>query len=155
MAIIEVYTNEQNGEVEFVGERPSIIALIIPAAWLIWHRLWYELIAYGLVAVSLGALSTTAWALPAALLSFLPGLYLYLEGQNLVTAKLERQGYSLAAIQESDNRESAELWWFAKPENRKLKTAGKTVSGQVWPHRKLPNNPDAPNQEFGMFGASQ
>ena len=44
-----------------------------------------------------------------AMLSALPGLYLFLEGQELRRGELERQGWQFEGIVEAANEEEAEL----------------------------------------------
>ena len=47
--------------------------------------------------------------LPVLYLSALPGLYLLLEGSELITADLERRGWRFAGTVEGDDLEEAEI----------------------------------------------
>lgn len=154
MALFEVYTRENTADVEFVSDRVSVFALVLPAIWLVWHRLWYALAVYGLIALTIAALGSTQWGAIAAAMSFLPGLYLFLEGSNLIGARLERQEFSLAGLVEADSRESAELQWVFDPGHQVRKEPLDGIRKQAWPASK-PVEADLTKPEFGMFGANE
>ena len=92
-----------------VSDRKAILALIIPPFWLAWHRLWLELSVY--VAVWAGIAILAGWqpGIAVVYLSALPGLYLLLEGNELVRRNLERQGWCFTGIVDAENPEEAEL----------------------------------------------
>ena len=49
------------------------------------------------------------------MLSALPGLFLFLHGRELVRERLEREGWSEAAVFSAENEEEAELRFFGRP----------------------------------------
>ena len=117
MAIYEIYASNNPELTRFVRDKNSIIALIFPAIWLAWNRLWFGLAIYLTIAFFFFAISTTSWAVIAGAFSFIPGLYLFLEGSNLLASKHQGSGLNFKGVIEADSFESAELKWFSKPEN--------------------------------------
>ncbi len=99
-------------DVRFLGDRVSLLALVFPAIWLVWHRLWWAFAAYLIFAFAIAGLGMTDFAAAMAALSFLPGIYVFLEGANLIADKWQRSGYVLAGLVEADALEDAELRWF-------------------------------------------
>lgn len=121
MAVYEVYippADRSDGEpalnARYVADRASVLALIFPFVWLLWHRLWFWLAAYMLVAFFLSALGATSMAVLAATLTFLPGLYIYLEGPNMIAGKLELQGWRLGGLVEAANEDAAATRWLER-----------------------------------------
>ncbi|GIK82777.1 MAG: hypothetical protein BroJett024_38820 [Alphaproteobacteria bacterium] len=100
-------------EARFISEAPSLLALVFPALWLLFNRLWYGLLLYLLIAAALAVLSRTLMSAAPAVLSLLPALYLFLEGRQLVRARLERAGWRLAGVVEAGDVDEAEARWFA------------------------------------------
>lgn len=85
------------------------LALIFPPFWLAWHRLWPELAIYCAVAVAIMLLTIWQPLPPALYLSAIPGLYLLLEGNELVRKLYERKGWKFAGIVDGENLEAAEI----------------------------------------------
>ena len=150
MAIYEIYASGGPGQVRFVRDRGNVIALVFPAVWLAWHRLWYALAIYLCVAFFFFALGSTHWASITALFSFIPGLYLFLEGPNLLAMKCRKAGYQFIDVMEADSLEAAELKWFVKhPVSAAAGNKPESgVSGNVPPLRS-PSGVDRP--DFGLF----
>ena len=92
-----------------VSDRKAIMALIVPPLWLIWHRLWLELLIYLGIWAGIGMLASWQPGIAIAYLSALPGFYLLLEGNELIRRKLERDGWIFAGIFDADNSDEAEL----------------------------------------------
>ncbi|MEM7069940.1 MAG: DUF2628 domain-containing protein [Pseudomonadota bacterium] len=84
-------------------------ALIAPPIWLIWHRLWLPLLVYVLVVWAVLLLAYWQPGTAVLYLSAIPGLYLLLEGSELIRAKFERKGWRYWGIVTGDNREEAEI----------------------------------------------
>jgi hypothetical protein len=103
----------------FVKDALAPLALFIPFLWLLLHGLWLETIAYVLIAIGTGAIMELGWPAIGFALSILPGLYLFIEGRELVAAKLRRKGWRLAGVVEADSKEAAERRFF---ENTDLST---------------------------------
>ncbi|MGB7335834.1 MAG: DUF2628 domain-containing protein [Salaquimonas sp.] len=153
MAIFEIYQNGNGSQVEFERDKTPIWALIVPAIWLFYHRLWYVLGVYLIISIAIASLANTQWSVVAGILSFIPGIYVFLEGQNFLASKLERAGLMLVDLVEADNLENAELKWFSRqtetmPLNRENSTELQSPPKTVWP--KTNSKPDD-NPEFGLF----
>ena len=162
MAVYEVYippADRAGGEpahnARYVADRASVLALIFPFVWLLWHRLWFWLAAYVLVAFFLSALGTTSLAVIGAALTFLPGLYIYLEGPNMIADKLELQGWRLAGLVEAVNEDAATARFLERVETvpgmlqeDALQTKLQPVTAQrpVLQHAATTDRP-----EFGLF----
>ena len=133
MAIYTVYTPPDGdaGKARFVRDGVNVVALVIPAIWLLWQRLWLWLLVYILLALAIGLASRLIGA-GATLLAILPGFYLLLEGNELVRARLERHGWQLADVVEAPNQADAELRFFAaRPEReRSLSSAASEAAPQ-------------------------
>ena len=162
MAVYEVYIppagdagggNAENAR--YVADRASVLALIFPFVWLLWHRLWFWLAAYVLVAFFLSALGATSLAVLGAALTFLPGLYIYLEGPNMIANKLELQGWRLAGLVEAANEDAAATRWLERVETVPgiLASAGSVESGSlpVAPNRPVRLGQAVDRPEFGLF----
>ena len=111
------YVVMQNGDdsasAEFIRDKFSLPALIVPHLWLLFHRQWLAAAAVIGVMV-LGALA--AWQFNAPLLMLaadIPvSIYVALEGATLRIANLERAGWHEAAAVETDHFEEAEIRFF-------------------------------------------
>ncbi len=86
--------------------------LIAPPLFLIWHRLWFALAVYVLLAAVLALLPQAQLGILALMLSALPGIFLFLEGHELVRERLGRLGWGEAAVVEAANVAEAELRFF-------------------------------------------
>src|SRR4029079_2479085 len=84
----------------FVREGFSWPALFVPLLWLIYHRMWIELIVLGLIYIALQvAFGTDTQGQALALwASFAIGVLFAFEANDLRTAALERRGYRLAGV---------------------------------------------------------
>ncbi|MFZ1814851.1 MAG: DUF2628 domain-containing protein [Rhizobiaceae bacterium] len=102
----------QHAPVRFVRDGASLLALVFPLVWLVWNRLWFALACYLIVVAALGSWSILANDPSATILSALPGLYFWLEGNNLIAEKLERQGWEQVAIVDASSLVEAEIRYF-------------------------------------------
>lgn len=119
-----------------VPDKKSPWALLIPVLWLLYHRLWMALLVY-LVITAFIIMVFSINPHPAILyLSALPGLYLLLEGQELVRAKLERKGWNFAGVVEAVNHDEAELRYYARRETPRVSSA----SARPVPRKVSPTN---------------
>jgi hypothetical protein len=103
---------DETGETLFdslqaVPEKNANWALVFPPFWLAYHRLWFALAIYGLVAVLLFSLLATPLAWGALMLMGLPGIYLLFEGNQLRRNKLEADGFELVDVVYAQNEEFA------------------------------------------------
>ena len=101
---------------QLVSDAKSPLALIFPPFWLAWHRLWLELLAYGVVVLAIGLLAAWKPSTAVLYLSALPGLYLLLEGNELIRGKLERNGWRFAGLVDADTKEAAEIRFLMQNE---------------------------------------
>lgn len=115
MAIYEIYANNNREQTRFVRDKGAFLALVFPVIWLAWNRLWFALVVYLCFAGFFLAIGNTSWAVIAGIFSFLPGLYLFLEGPVLLAQKHQRDGLQLVDVIDADSFAAAELKWFSKP----------------------------------------
>ena len=90
-----------------VPETTANWALIAPPFWLMAHRLWWSLTFYGLFIVLTTLLLWTPLAPLTFFIAGLPGIYLWLEGWQLVRQRMELENMQLVAIVEGETEESA------------------------------------------------
>lgn len=108
-------SGDETGDAErvaFVKEGFCWPALVIPALWLLWHRMWLVLAGYLATVVTLsiigGLLNGPAGAVPAVVLAFLFAL----EANGLRRWTLERNGWQFSGIVSGANREECETRFF-------------------------------------------
>ena len=106
MAIFTVHT--RSDDFKLIREGHSTFALLAPPIWLVVNRLWLELLAYVGLMVLFVLIAYQLQNGFAFLLTGLPGLFLWLEGNQLVRAKIERNGWQLSSVVEAGDFESAE-----------------------------------------------
>lgn len=96
-----------------IPDTKSTLALFFPPFWLIWHKLWLPLMVYFCVIVAIMILAFNNPSIAVSYLSVLPGLYLLLEGYELVRKNLENKGWQFVGIVEGENKEEAEIRFIA------------------------------------------
>ena len=82
-------------------------ALIFPPFWLAFHKLWFALVIYMLVAALSLALLATPYAIVSLMLGGIPALYLLLEGHQLRRARIEAEGLKLAGVVDASSERMA------------------------------------------------
>lgn len=97
----------QDEEFRLVPDTKATLALFFPPFWLVWHKLWLPLMVYFCVIVAIMLLAFASPGIAVSYLSILPGLYLLLEGYELVRKNLENRGWQYAGIVEGENKEEA------------------------------------------------
>lgn len=145
-------TSARLDEAQFVRDRGAVIALLVPFLWLVWHRLWFGFAVYCLFAFFLAGIGQTDWAILTVGLSFLPGLYVFLEGTNLIAAKLTRKGWELFDLVEADSLADAEYRFYRRHEMERdamQQDGSRREDGRLQPvvYRAPKNH----GTEFGMF----
>ncbi len=100
--------NSEEG-LRLVPDTKATLALFFPPFWLAWHKLWLPLMVYFVVIFAIIILAFTSPSIAVSYLSILPGLYLLLEGYELVRKNLENTGWRYAGIVEGENIEEAEI----------------------------------------------
>jgi hypothetical protein len=102
--------DERATRLVFVKEGFAWLAFLAPALWLLFNRLWWELLAFlvvaaavvGLVSLAGGNATAIGWA--AALLNLAFGF----EARNVYRGALARQGYALIGVVTARNLEDSE-----------------------------------------------
>lgn len=97
----------------FIGDGKSLFALLLPPVFLLYHRLWFALGIYVLVIAALGLTELVAGPAASLFLSLLPGLYLFIDGRQLVRGKWEHAGWRETALVHGGNAAEAEQRFFA------------------------------------------
>ncbi len=106
-----VHENE-NREIRLLPDGRAVMALIVPPLWLAWHRLWWALAVYLALMAAAYLFVWTTLAPAAIFLSTLPGLYLFLEGHELVRQKAARLGWREIGLVSGGDIEEAEQRYF-------------------------------------------
>jgi len=104
---------ETSERARFIPERGALLALLFPALWLAFARLWFWLAVYLLMIAALAILARVAGSQAFGLISVLPAVWLFLEGRQLQRERLERLGWRFAGVVEAADSEEAELRWFS------------------------------------------
>lgn len=107
--------DEDRERARFIREGVDLLALLVPLLWLLWHRLWLPLLVYIALVLTIGLAGRVISEPAVILLSSLPGIYLFIEGRELVRARLARAGWQLKDVVEADNLAEAELRYFNRP----------------------------------------
>lgn len=110
-------------EVRLVSDAKAPLALLFPPVWLIWHRLWPELMVYVLFSAAVILLSIWQPVTPVLYLTALPGIYLLLEGNECIRRKLERSGWRFFGVVDAANDEEAEIKYLMQYEAVSLPAA--------------------------------
>ena len=137
------------GETRFDGlmavpDTVAIWALIFAPFWLWFHRLWWVLGIYLLLIILTFGLLATPFAPASILLSGLPGLYLFLEGNQLRRDKLERHGFETVGVVDAPNERTAIERYLA---NWQAPVDGPRTN----PAPETPHINSEPKPTFGMF----
>ncbi len=106
---------ERADRLAFVKEGFSWPAFFVPLLWLIYHRMWIELIVLLLVYIGLRFAFGTDAQGPAfmAWASFAIGVLFAFEANDLRAASLERRGYRFAGAASGRDRVDAERSFFS------------------------------------------
>ena len=105
---------ERADRLAFVKDGFSWSALIVPIPWLIYYRMWIELIVLVAIYVALLAAfgTDTAGQTLVAWASLAISIVFGFEANDLRAASLERRGYRLAGVVSGRDRTEAELSFF-------------------------------------------
>jgi hypothetical protein len=130
-------------QLDFVKDGISWAALIVPAFWLIYHRMWIELLVYLVAYAALGWAMTysqdgsdfLAWVGLALSLLFA------FEANDLRRYALERKGYRQLGVAIGGSREAAELSFFRAwlPEQSRSARSPERSPKREAPVRVAPN----------------
>ncbi len=104
---------DQHVDTVFIQDASSLMVLVFPFFWLIWYRLWWASLFYVLLTVAISVLMAGELGLLAAAMTIFPGLFLFLEGQELRRKKLARHGWKMVDTVEDQDMASAEYRYFS------------------------------------------
>lgn len=123
------------------------LAFVLPAVWLLFHRLWLEALAVVVVTAALSALGSVAGLGSAApVLSLLVSVYVGLEGAALKLARYRRRGWREWGVVEAANAADAEIRYLAEAESG----AGEPDDAPLLRPAAMPAVPStAPRREAG------
>lgn len=105
---------ERADRLAFVREGFSWPALLVPLLWLLYYRMWLELIVLVLVYIALQVVfgTDTQGQTLAAWASLAISVLFAFEANDLRAASLERRGYRLAGVASGRDRTEAERSFF-------------------------------------------
>lgn len=136
-------------ETVFVRDEFSLLALVIPLIWLLWHRLWFAAVILLLVSAALGM--TGEYLAPGAAMFFAGiavSFYVALEGHSWRIARYRRAGFVDAGTVIARNLDDAEIRWFTGHATLQPPPLPATAKPAATP----PPLPDNSDMMFG-FGA--
>lgn len=139
MAAFVVMENENaaSARAVFVRQGFTWLAFLVPAVWLLWHRLWIEAALAVAGALLLSAAGEAAGLGPyASLLALLLSLYFGLEATTLRLRALTRRGWREWGVIEAYSADDAEL--------RYLAAIGDEAGADPEPFEPLPPAPSLP-----------
>lgn len=134
-----------------VPENLAPWALVAPPIWLIVHRLWWPLAYYVLFVIFTMAVSTTSFAVISMVLSWLPGVYLLLEGRELFRSKLQANGLELVGIVNADDEEEAVMRHVMR-EQMDIPLLANAEAVDLRSPKAGSSTPRQPTDANGMFG---
>lgn len=102
--------------ITFVKEGFSWPALFVPMFWLIWHRMWWVLLAWLAISTALGAVGELVEesGFIVGVLSVLFALWFALEANALRRWSLARKGWHLLGVAAGRDQEEAEQSFFGR-----------------------------------------
>lgn len=107
MARFGIY--EKAGDRRVLGEGRSYTAFLFTGFWLLAKGLWLEAVCVAAFIFLVVFPLFLQAPLAAFALSFVPGVYLWLEGHHLVAARFIRRGWSLVALVEANSEDGAAM----------------------------------------------
>jgi hypothetical protein len=134
-----------------VRERSGAFAFLFPGLWLALHRLWFIFAVYVLLAIVWVAGLYTQYAGEVILIGFLPGLYVWLEGSQLLRSQMAQQGYDIVDLVDAPDEDTAIAEALARRAEGSVAPAS---IAEAPPTQRL--SPLAPRRErdsVGLFGA--
>ncbi len=99
-------------KLRLISDKASLLALVAPALFLLWHRLWFALLMYAMVIAALALFGRIAGETTAGFLSVLPGFFLFLQGRELVMQRHERAGWREVGVVSAASAREAEIRYF-------------------------------------------
>ena len=131
---------------KFLVDGKSLFAVLAPPLWLIWYRMWWGLVIYLALLAILALLFFTPLREAVLYLSAIPGIYLMLEGNELLRQKHERQGWRFVGVVQGHDIGEAELRYF---ENTRPEASEPALPAEL--PAKTPDSHIIPSQSIGLF----
>lgn len=103
---------QEISDAKFLVDGNSLLAIFAPPIWLAWHRLWWGLAVYVAIIAALTMMYFTPLREAGLYLSVIPGIFLMLEGNELVRQRHERRGWHYLGLVQGQNLEDAETRFF-------------------------------------------
>jgi len=127
----------------------ALAAFLLPAIWLLWHRLWIEALLSIVVMAAISMLGNYAgFGQAAPLLSLLISVYVGVEGSALRLAALRRRGWRDWGVVEAANLDDAETRYLAEAVTD---AEGRPAPAAVQPQRVAPLPQAGPAPALGLF----
>jgi hypothetical protein len=140
--VMEPEAGDRDGRAEralLLRDGFSFVAFLLPAPWLLFHRLWIEALLAIAVTLAIAALGSLAgFGSAAPLLSLLVSLYVGLEATTLRMAALRRRGWRDWGVVEARDHGEAELRFAAAVENGAEDAPHAPVPQAIAPRSALP-----------------
>jgi len=119
MAIYSVLEPPDTGDTRFekavvIKEGFSVIALIAPLLWFLWHRMWLEALAIFIVSAGLGALGMIPGLEVVPILGILVSVFAGLEARNLRAGSFRRHGWKDWGVVVASSHGEAELRYMTE-----------------------------------------
>jgi hypothetical protein len=136
----------------FVKEGFSFWALVLPAVWLLWHRLWLAFLAWLAVVVALQIAGRWVGETEAGIVALVFGVWFALEAREIERWTLARRGWRLLGVVEGGDRDVAERRFF----DSWLRAAAPAAAAASAPAAPTPPSPPlpprpAPSGVIGLF----
>lgn len=138
----------------FVRDAFSFWALLFTFLWLFRYRLWLAGIAALALFVAITLLGEQGFDLTAAVLQFLLGLLIALEGPSLRAARYRRKGWREAAAFQAADLTEAELRYYGDGGRRSDGPATQPpLAAALWTSERHKPAPARTGGFFGTMGA--
>lgn len=119
MAIYSVLEPPETGDTGFekavvIRDGFSVVALIAPLLWFLWHRMWLEALVIFIVSTGLGVLSMIPGLEAAPAVGILVSLFVGLEARNLRAGSFRRRGWKDWGVVAASSYKEAELRYMTE-----------------------------------------
>lgn len=145
--------------IAFVKEGFAWLALLFPLLWLIYHRMWIELLILigAALAVSVGLKWLGVGDALIGWVTFALALIFAFEANELRRWRLDRSGYRLVGAATGKTSDAAELsffrdWVDTQPADPVRETPGAPASGGFIPSAQVPSKPGDREDVIGFPG---
>ncbi len=141
-------TASDNSHAKFLVDGKCIAAIFLPPLWLLWNKLWWGFAVYLAFSAIISLLAFTSFQNAIVFLSVIPGLFLLLEGHELIRQYWEDKGWRFVGVVHGRNAEEAELRYFEAYENQGSEQGREIVRK---PQPNAIEMKPAPTPSIGLF----